>query len=83
MDATLIYYDPWADKDEVLNEYKFDLKTDNKEIDFNKYSAVILAVAHNEFKNLDFLFMKKSGAVIFDVKGILSKDLVDEGYNTK
>ena len=71
-------FDPWADKSEVLNEYKFDLQTDYKEIDVNKYSAVILAVAHNEFKNLDFLFMKKSGAVIFDVKGVLNKDLVDD-----
>ena len=71
-------YDPWADKGEILNEYNFELKTDIKEIDFNKYSAVILAVAHNEFKNLDFLFMKKSGAVIFDVKGVLNRDLVDD-----
>ena len=71
-------FDPWADKNEVLNEYKFDLITNKSDININKYSAVILAVAHNEFKNLDFLFMKKSGAVIFDVKGTLSKDLVDD-----
>ena len=71
-------YDPWADKSEVLNEYNFDLISDYNNININKYSAVILAVAHNEFKNLDFLFMKKSGAVIFDVKGVLSKDLVDD-----
>ena len=70
-------FDPWADKGEVLNEYNLDLKNRIEEIDVNKYSGVILAVAHNEFKNLDFLFMRKTGAVIFDVKGVLNKDLVD------
>jgi UDP-N-acetyl-D-galactosamine dehydrogenase len=70
--------DPWADKNEVLNEYKFALLTKLEEIDVNKYSAVILAVAHNEFRDLDFLLMRKSGAVIFDVKGAIGKNLVDD-----
>ena len=71
-------YDPWADKNEVQTEYNLELITDIKKVDINKYSGIILAVAHNEFKNLDFLFMKKSRAVIFDVKGVLNKDLVDD-----
>ncbi len=68
-------YDPWADKKEVMHEYGLELLS---EIDIKKYSGVILAVAHNEFKNLDFLLMKKNGTVIFDVKGMLRRDLVDD-----
>jgi UDP-N-acetyl-D-galactosamine dehydrogenase len=71
-------FDPWADKEEVLHEYNLNLITDIKEIDISKYSGVLLAVAHNEFKNMDFLMMKKRGTVVFDVKGILSRDLVDD-----
>ena len=71
-------FDPWADKEEVLHEYNLNLITDIKEIDISKYSGVLLAVAHNEFKNMDFLMMKKKGTVVFDVKGILSRDLVDD-----
>jgi len=70
--------DPWADKDEVLNEYNLKLKKDFKKISINKYSGIVLAVAHDEFKKLDFLLMKKNGSVIFDVKGILDKSLVDD-----
>ena len=71
-------FDPWADKNEVMHEYGLSLTTDLKEIDISKYSGVILAVAHNQFKNMDFLLMKKNGTVVFDVKGMLRRDLVDD-----
>jgi UDP-N-acetyl-D-galactosamine dehydrogenase len=48
------------------------------ELDINKYAGVIVAVGHNEFKNLDFLLMRKNGTVVFDVKGILKRELVDD-----
>ena len=70
-------FDPWADKNVVLNEYGLNLISDVTEIDIKKYSGVILAVAHNEFKNLDYLLMRKNGTIVFDVKGILNRDLVD------
>ena len=68
-------YDPWADKIEVKHEYGLDLIS---ELDINKYAGVIVAVGHNEFKDLDFLLMRKNGTVVFDVKGILKRDLIDD-----
>lgn len=58
-------YDPWADKNDVLKEYKFNLLND---LDLKQYDAIVLAVAHDEFKNLDF---SNLNAVTFDIKGIL------------
>ncbi len=68
-------FDPWANKAEVKREYGIDLidTIDNME----QYSAIILAVAHNQFKELKFSQIKKQGVVVYDVKSILPKDLVD------
>jgi len=41
------------------------------------YAAIILAVAHNEFKNIDIAAHKAGGTIIYDVKGILPKEIVD------
>lgn len=59
-------YDPWADKEEVKHEYNLEL-TDS--LDFTKYEAIVLAVAHNEFKTLDFTNV--NGAVTYDIKSLL------------
>jgi UDP-N-acetyl-D-glucosamine/UDP-N-acetyl-D-galactosamine dehydrogenase len=61
-------YDPWADKEEVKQEYNLKL-IDN--ITDHKYEAIILAVAHSEFLEIDFLDIKKDNTVIFDVKSVL------------
>ncbi|GKH60909.1 nucleotide sugar dehydrogenase [Campylobacter ureolyticus] len=58
-------YDPWADRNEVLKEYNLNLI---ENLNLNNYDAVVLAVAHDEFKNLDF---SNLDAVTFDIKGIL------------
>jgi UDP-N-acetyl-D-glucosamine/UDP-N-acetyl-D-galactosamine dehydrogenase len=68
-------YDPWASPEEVLKEYG--IQTINHKPQTNGYGAVILAVSHNEFKDLELTSFKDAGSVIFDVKGILDKDLVD------
>jgi len=57
--------DYWADADEVLHEYNLTL---NQYINYNDYEAIVLAVAHNEYKSLDFDNSKK---VIFDIKSVL------------
>ena len=59
-------YDPWADKEEVKHEYNLEL-TDS--LDFSKYEAIVLAVAHNEFKTLDF--NNTNGAITYDIKSLL------------
>ena len=68
-------HDPWADAEEVLDEYDIEILSDFPEK--NGYDAVLLAVAHNQFKDLDLKKYKEAGAVIYDVKGILDRNLVD------
>ena len=68
-------YDPWASAEVVKHEYG---KTLLPAIDPQKqYAAVIACVSHNQFKTFDFAKYKKAGAVIFDVKGFVARDLVD------
>ena len=67
-------YDPWADKEEVKHEYDMDILTELPE--GNGYGAIILAVAHNEFAEIDLQAHKDAGTIIYDVKGILPKELV-------
>jgi len=67
-------YDPWASPEEVLHEYGLTItKQLNESV---KYGAVILAVAHDEFMKIDLQAFKTRGAIIYDVKGILSRELV-------
>lgn len=67
--------DPWADKEEVKRVYGIECLPNI--VDEMKYDAVILAVAHNEFKEIDFQTFKKSLNVTFDIKGLLDKTIVD------
>lgn len=60
-------YDPWADAKEVKHEYNLELKS---EVDYDKYEAIVLAVAHNEFKRLK---LKTNDNVVFDIKSILDE----------
>ncbi len=67
-------YDPWASPDEVNHEYGLTItKQLNETV---AYSAVILAVAHNEFMKIDLQAYKNRGTIIYDVKGILPRELV-------
>jgi len=68
-------YDPWASPQEVLHEYGIQITTQLNEA--TNYGAVILAVAHQKFMEIDLLGFKNRGAIIYDVKGILSRDLIN------
>ncbi|NVK51329.1 MAG: nucleotide sugar dehydrogenase [Flavobacteriaceae bacterium] len=72
-DMEVDVYDPWASGEEVRHEYGLDLLPGLPEIE--SYSAIILAVAHKEFRSLKIV--KSDSQVVFDVKGILDKNLVD------
>lgn len=67
-------YDPWADKKEVNMIYEIDCLKELKDI---KYSAIILAVAHNEFLKLNYRNLLNDKGLIFDSKSCLDRDLVD------
>ena len=68
-------YDPWASVEEVKQEYGVDIidKVDDKK----KYDAVLLAVAHDEFKIIDFEKYYKAGSVVFDAKAVIDRRWVD------
>lgn len=66
-------YDPWASKAEVNHEYAIQMTT---EVPDDKFDAIVLGVAHNQFKDLNFSNLKKANAVLYDVKGVLS-EIVD------
>ena len=67
-------YDPHALRDDVLHEYGLTLL--EKQPDLTSYDGIIMTVAHDEFKELDFSFLKNQGTVLFDVKGILDKSFI-------
>ena len=71
-------YDPWANAAEVEHEYGITL-CDESGIMGNKnaYDAVVLAVAHDKFLKLDLADFRKGKSILFDIKGILDKSLVD------
>ena len=63
--------DYWADAKEVKHEYGLDL-IQNSTLNIQNYDAVVLAVAHDEYKQLNStLNIKNSKLVTFDIKGIL------------
>jgi UDP-N-acetyl-D-galactosamine dehydrogenase len=72
-DINVEVYDPWVNPQEVKNEYGIEILNSYPNSD---YAAIILAVAHKEFLDLDIRSLTPNG-VIFDVKGILSKNIVD------
>ena len=70
-------YDPWVDKDEALHEYG--IKPIDQPVE-GKYNAILLAVAHNEFKELSLEQIKafgKDNHVLYDIKYLLDAIEVD------
>lgn len=61
-------YDPWAKPEEVLHEYG--IKT-TQSLPTNKFDAVVLGVAHNEFLSIPLQNLLNANGVIYDVKGVL------------
>jgi UDP-N-acetyl-D-galactosamine dehydrogenase len=73
LDITI--YDPWANSDEVLHQYN--LKS-TKSFPKQKFDAIILAVAHNEFKDLDLESLSNLKSVVYDVKNFLPNNKKDK-----
>lgn len=67
--------DPWANPAIVKEEYGLDII--NSVPEGARYDACILAVAHNEFRDINPRKIVKEGGVVFDVKGIWPRDLID------
>ena len=68
-------YDPWADKAEVQHEYQIEIS--NTLDTTKKYDAIILGVAHKEFLEIDIPSLLNENGVVYDVKGILDRTIID------
>lgn len=72
-------YDPWANSAQVEREYHISLESQNLDELERQFDAVVLGVAHDEFRNRDIrrLLKDMDGGVVYDVKGILPKEQID------
>ena len=70
-------FDPWCDPKEARKEYGIEIIS---EVNDGQYDAVVMAVGHKEFKELGadrIRLYGKEEAVIYDLKYVLDKDVVD------
>jgi len=68
-------YDPWADPREVKKAYGVEVMD---HLNGDKYDAIVVAVAHKELMEIDVKALKNGhDSVVFDIKAILPKDIVD------
>jgi UDP-N-acetyl-D-galactosamine dehydrogenase len=71
----LTIVDPWAAPNDVEHEYG--IKTQNQLPTDIQFDAAILAVGHQEFKMVNIPSLLNSNHVIYDVKGLLDRKIVD------
>jgi UDP-N-acetyl-D-glucosamine/UDP-N-acetyl-D-galactosamine dehydrogenase len=70
--ADVHVYDPWASAPEVRHEYGLELLAEPA----GPYDAIVLAVAHREFRQLDLPALSKPNTAIYDIKSFLDRALV-------
>jgi UDP-N-acetyl-D-galactosamine dehydrogenase len=72
--SSITICDPWADAEKAKKEYGIDTISNIPE---DEYDAIILCVAHKEFLEVDINKLRKSQSVVYDVKGVLNRNLID------
>jgi UDP-N-acetyl-D-galactosamine dehydrogenase len=70
-------FDPLANKKEIAEEYKIHIETDPIEQLKNRFDAIILSVAHNEFQTINLRDFGKPNCVVYDVKGKAKRAQID------
>lgn len=75
--SNITVYDPWANSEAVKKEYGIAITTDSNQLVANGYDAVILGVAHKQFLDMDITSLVRKGGVVYDVKGVLPRDIID------
>ncbi|MCZ2473125.1 nucleotide sugar dehydrogenase [Aquirufa ecclesiirivi] len=66
-------FDPWANAEEVKNEHGINLVSTMSD----NYQAIVLTVAHDEFLSLEYGKLKAPSGILFDIKAVLDRALVD------
>ena len=73
--VTVEVSDPWADPEEAQSFLDVELTVDPEP---GSYDAVVLAVAHQEFRGMDMsTLLRSEEGIIFDIKGVLDRQHVD------
>lgn len=70
----VVIHDPWADPAQVKREYG--IICQNGESKTKKYDAIILAVAHHSFKEVDIPELCYDHTIVYDLKSLLPNNLV-------
>ena len=71
-------YDPWAKAENVKHEYGIELTKSKLENLRGQFDVVILGVSHQQFRELNIReFLRNGTGIIYDVKSVLPKDMVD------
>ena len=71
-------YDPWANTDNVMREYNIPVVNEYNCLKSCKYDAIILAVAHKEFLEMNIKSLTSENGVVYDVKGVLDRNTIDD-----
>lgn len=69
-------YDPWVDTEEVKLEFGITALNKQSELQAD-YSALILAVGHDQFRDLNLGALKGEQSFVYDIKGFFSESLTD------
>ena len=67
-------FDPWVNNSKIEDEYGIQVLS---ELPDKKYDAIILAVAHKQFNDIDIKAHLVDGGVVYDVKGVLDINIID------
>ena len=76
----IVVYDPWTCPKKVQEEYGIHLTSKRLQDLKGMFDTVILCVAHRQFLGIDIrsLLSNTNEGVVYDVKGILDRDIVDD-----
>ena len=72
--GNITVYDPWASPEAVEREYGIHVTS---ALPQGQYDAVVLCVAHDQFLQLDVRSLVREGGVVYDVKGVLDRKVID------
>jgi UDP-N-acetyl-D-galactosamine dehydrogenase len=67
-------YDPWVNSDVTKKEYGLDIMPEQPQ---KKYDVVVLAVPHEDFRNIDLMPLLKEPHIVYDVKNVLDTNIID------
>lgn len=75
--SNITIYDPWANPEQVKREYGIHVENSELIIKDSKFDVCIAAVSHKQFEELDILSLLNEKHVIYDVKCMLDRNIVD------